>query len=273
MMKKKHSYYNHYFAFLLLLCSLVGDIPCLLAQECLALKNGTIPNVWLQIGDQRTASTLQYVTLILIGSLLCENENIDWHYLQKPWGQTIELVHNEDPTRLRVVKTHDFNFIQQITDETWIFYSGDQAWWLLETFPGHPIILEARVEEVFYSSFNILNTKYRSVFNLSDKMVRILAEVVEAWVPLRKCCGPQMSDSWRKYLLGVEGGNPDHECLVYNSTALEARYLDLSEKYHLPILDNRDWVGKCECELKITQQYTLWFNNPMYSRCDFPPSV
>ena len=58
-----------------------------MTAECELVKNGTIAPVWIQLADQRTASTHQYYILILIAEELCHF--VQDIYLQRPWGNTI----------------------------------------------------------------------------------------------------------------------------------------------------------------------------------------
>ena len=216
---------------LLLISNIV--LPCTLLQE------KKIPNVWLQLADTRTASTLQWVTLILIGNLLCEG-SVEWRYLQRCSATAMYYAQNPDPNTLQILKSHDFCFLGAINENAWAFSSstGDgvgQTMWIEGAFPTRHSLVKIMqgMDDIHNSSVHILNTAYKELFNLTDVMITKVVTVLEPWSVLRKCCGSQMSASWRLSLHG-ESDLKTHDCYGHDIKSVETRYAHSSPYTHSP---------------------------------------
>lgn len=257
----------------LLLAALLCFAPSASAG-CRALEEKRFPNVWLQVADTRTASTLQFATMVIVGNLLCGSGNVDFRYLQRLWDGTVGYVNNGNPTHLSIVKTHDFNFINASQPDTLLFTSirqenkNFQRKWLRESYPNRVFFLTQLTGRIEQGSADFINATYRVKFNLTDDQVEVLQEVVGSWEKLRICCGSQMSASWREYLHLNDMNLPSHHvCKSFgNMTLIERYYIAASRRYSFPLIDVTH-EGQCYCTWELTARLKMGFNDGRYGAC------
>ena len=97
----------------------------LISNGCHLIHQNKIPQLWLQIGEPRTASTLQFITLILFGHALC-GEHMNFAFCEKK--NFTECVTNitalsSNRHQLLIIKSHQFPHIYQTPNNSFIFLS------------------------------------------------------------------------------------------------------------------------------------------------------
>jgi hypothetical protein len=87
------------------------------APDCPAVRDGRIPNIWVQLGPPRTASTVQYVTLLLIGHIFCPQ--LYTSFVWRPGNSTNKLnVSYNNPNGLQIYKIHQDTLMKNKYKET-----------------------------------------------------------------------------------------------------------------------------------------------------------
>lgn len=199
----KHSVYlSQWYTFLLiiLLCIILPSVPL-----------PTPPSTFVQIGEPRTATTLQFYTIC--GALAVK-------YMSQPDVKIIcgfkqwKFVPNRRENLVLVIKAHAIDDprtkfgllkMKQTINNSLVFltarnYSNPPQKAVLEKNFGLRVAHIAVTTDVAQNGFRAGLTEYQRVFELSDNEMQILIEWLKVWSLLRICCGTQMSHSWRKQL-------------------------------------------------------------------------
>lgn len=175
-----------------------------------------LPNTFLQIGDTRTATTMQFMTVCAAVSMKFLLNDPDARVrCGMIYDEFVGDVVDRAPNDVYVVKAHKFTksdvtHAKQLRDsnnEAWLFettrgsLSGKQRWMANLTGAG-PAKTIVSTTEVAEDGYRAGEAKYEEVFGLSAQESDILYEWLEAWDVLRVCCGAQMSQSWREHVVG-----------------------------------------------------------------------
>ena len=183
-------------------------------QEERSVARGTLPNLIIQYGEPRTASTLQFQTLCAIALVLNEAEpdRVDCSFL--PAGPTPpgDLAGKAaDLNKLHVVKTHTVP-ADGFPKDAWLFASEiddavgpDDPWQgaaqRMSDELGHEVKYTQVMSRLAERGSGIA-TEYRSFFGLSEPQIEEVVTYLRYWDILRMCCGAQMDDGYRAELGG-----------------------------------------------------------------------
>eukprot|EP00441_Pelagodinium_beii_P032871 CAMPEP_0197632418 /NCGR_PEP_ID=MMETSP1338-20131121/9179_1 /TAXON_ID=43686 ORGANISM="Pelagodinium beii, Strain RCC1491" /NCGR_SAMPLE_ID=MMETSP1338 /ASSEMBLY_ACC=CAM_ASM_000754 /LENGTH=315 /DNA_ID=CAMNT_0043203983 /DNA_START=50 /DNA_END=997 /DNA_ORIENTATION=- len=236
-----------------------------------ATKSTEMPDVIIQWGRHRTATTLQFQGLC-VALLLVHGEH--------PKKVRCEFRHPEligDEDVFPVLKFHYVDhFSQQFHELT-----SDRRVWIFATAEDHeaarnvtrevrqkldmPVKYIQLASKVAMRSYTIL-TDLQPVFGLTDEQTRQLLEYMKYWSMLRQCCGVQMSADYREALTGaVDSIKSAYSfsspaCDIYNVAHVESKLMatDVWKKYskHGPANIRSPSVKDGE----FTGSYCAWIN-------------
>ena len=184
------------------------------SQEERSVARVTLPNLIIQYGEPRTASTLQFQTLCAIALVLNEAEpgRVDCSFLPAGPAPPGDLAGKAaDPSTLHVVKTHTVP-AEGFPKGAWLFASEiDDAVGAVEPWQGaaqrmsdelgHDVKY-AQVMSRLAEQGSGIATEYQSFFGLSDPQIEEVVTYLRYWDILRMCCGAQMDDGYRAELGG-----------------------------------------------------------------------
>lgn len=270
---------------------------------CPAVKEGRLPNIILQVGDMRTASTLQYTTLLLLGQLQCSGSVIKRGFVHHTRDIRDVLAEQRDPNVLQIYKSHTFPHIESLPKNAWIFVSvsgESNATKIVSDIKRkyHRDVQNLQsFNEVKHNKVGNLSS-YHQWFRFSAFPLNFLTSTLELWRTIRICCGSQMSAPWRKVLMhpaALFGSRrqqrwlsdqirvqtnaslpPKHTCSYVDFNEIETklfemlRYKNISLSIlplgsHSPI---EHYIGWCECTVQLTHRLHLDMNNFQYKRCE-----
>ena len=168
----------------------------------------TLPNLIIQYGEPRTASTLQFQTLCAIVLLLNEAEpsRVNCSFLAR--GEALD--ESASQHGLQVVKTHSVPN-GGFPEHAWVFtsviddaVSFDDPWEDAAERMAHKLHHEVKYVQVLSrltGRGSGIATEYKSLFGLSDEKVEEVVAYLRYWDVLRMCCGAQMNDGYREELI------------------------------------------------------------------------
>jgi hypothetical protein len=168
----------------------------------------TLPNLIIQYGEPRTASTLQFQTLCAIALLLNEANpsRVNCSFLAK--GAVLDEAASQHG--LQVVKTHNVPS-GGFPKHAWVFtsviddaVSFDDPWEGAAERMAHTLHHEVKYVQVLSrltGRGSGIATEYKSLFGLSDQKVEEVVTYLRYWDVLRMCCGAQMNDGYRDELI------------------------------------------------------------------------
>eukprot|EP00750_Incisomonas_marina_P028229 INCI6545.1.p1 GENE.INCI6545.1~~INCI6545.1.p1 ORF type:complete len:323 (+),score=58.31 INCI6545.1:183-1151(+) len=175
-----------------------------------------LPNTFLQIGDTRTATTMQFMTICAAASIkFLLNDPEATVRCGMIYDEFVTDIVDRAPNDVYVVKAHKFTksdvkHAMQLRDSNntaWLFettrgsLSGKQRWMANLTGAG-PAKAIVSTTEVADDGYHAGQAKYEAAFGLSAEESGMLYEWLESWDVLRVCCGAQMSQSWREHVVG-----------------------------------------------------------------------
>ena len=233
-----------------------------------------LPNVILQIGDPRSVTTLQFITVcaaVAVKVMHIPQATVDCFFVSvKMQLKDGDLMKQRRRHEYSVIKTHGY-----LSDTQKKFFheslpgskseDGRDGAWLFHTtyFNKTPkkkvveILTENIPQKVTTDTSDVVangvyakRKAYEDAFSLSPHQSTILYEYLESWDLLRMCCGEQMSTWWRNHLVGQVGNkrahfdgrdNPAKACLEVDIDQAE-RNLMTSELYRA-MSDRCDMLG------------------------------
>ncbi|XP_053386286.1 uncharacterized protein LOC128550714 [Mercenaria mercenaria] len=245
----------------------------------------SVPNVILQYGHPRTATTLQFNILCLSMALLHEDvkNSVGCYYNKKKSKKYI------------VIKTHAIaKFLTKIPSHSWIFMTSKVKFSPKEkqryslTRQNIKVIRAKNITIKYVADINFVSKRghsvvyeYQPIFGISDAKMQHMAEYFRYWDILRLCCGKQMSADWRNHLSlnpnykrhHVHNSSIHSVCERYNISQVEVQFLNTYAFKTFAHIDSlRDVIGKpstvdgkldgsyCErCNANITHR-SLKFN-------------
>ena len=167
-----------------------------------------LPNLIIQYGEPRTASTLQFQTLCAIALLLNEAEpsRVNCSFLAR--GEALD--ESASQHGLQVVKTHNVPH-GGFPEHAWVFtsviddaVSFDDPWEDAAERMARKLHHEVKYVQVLSrltGRGSGIATEYKSLFGLSDEKVEEVVAYLRYWDVLRMCCGAQMNDGYREELI------------------------------------------------------------------------
>jgi len=179
------------------------------ASKCLA-----------QLGEPRSASTLQFTAVCLAKLLQHPDEDVQCIYNPKVdmlkackgGGHLVAKEHWPNVSKYEEAlgnRTGDFEVVMS-------FRHGDKAESIrfkaeaehLADRWGMPVLHTQTLDDLDEKGMSVID-EYKSVFSLEDTDMEYLGKVIGNWSILRQCCGAQMSKDWRNELQGKKGRHWD----------------------------------------------------------------
>ena len=189
--------------------------------------NRTMPDMIVQFGTPRTATTLQFQILCLIATMLHGEKDEKVACDHVPGGDS-PLPNAKQMMRdghFPVIKSHIhandllddlgvFNkkkqskLMEEYPNGIWLFRTGKRDtekidWMKLEDKVSSPVVSLKYVqslETLGRDGIHGILDDYARIFRLSAHELTELSEYIRYWTILRQCCGKQMSVDWRKML-------------------------------------------------------------------------
>lgn len=160
-----------------------------------------VPNIVIQFGHPRTATTLQFQTLcLMMVTVLSRLKKLDelqcqfFKQLPKPKSQK---------NHYSVLKTHALP--SNLSYPHWLFTTYDP-----HSNSSDPTaeLISRKANVKFKASIaqverqgNSIAWEYQEMFGLSNAEMNNIIDYLRYWDILRLCCGLQMSSDWRNYLI------------------------------------------------------------------------
>ena len=250
-------------------------------QEERSVARVTLPNLIIQYGESRTASTLQFQTLCAIALVLNEADpaRVDCSFKGLDDLDTDEAA---NPSGLRVWKTHNvpsegfpkdaWLFTSEIDDEV----SFDDPWQDAAHRMSQKLDHEVKYAQVLSrltGRGSGIATEYKPFFGLSDPQVEEVVTYLRYWDVLRMCCGAQMNDGYRAELISNLRPNSSETsqseypaCDMYRIQAVESQAVQ-TQVFKLASkggFGTRYLRGTSSLEsdegYDLNGQYCAWFN-------------
>ena len=206
-------------------------------------SNPVVPDVLVQYGPPRSASTLQFQILCAATYLLHAKEP---ERCLCRFGSPSQPAARTQHQRYEVVKTHRFPRPDNISDYAWVFAtavndsavgpSGEVDW--RET--AQHLKIKTRLDFKFVQLTSMLARRgyliafeYQRLLGLSDEQLAHILEYLRYWTVLRQCCGREMSRDYRAILQNDSQYVPHHlrssplypACEMYDLNVIESSLL------------------------------------------------
>lgn len=270
---------------------------------CGAVAAGRLPNIILQVGRKRTASTLQFATILLMAQLMCPNATIKTGFVHHT-RKIAELIEEQpNPNILQIYKTHTWEHISELPANAWVFMSVNNEQnaskavaYVRKTF-NHDVAYVQNMTFIRNNSIGDMSAYLRH-FRLSEFPAIFFAQALNKFRLMRICCGSQMSSSWRDVLMhpaALRKGAKlhlwilsqklshknytipaSHMCDNINLNEMEKELFAQLEKMNIPVSllpfgihsPLVPYVGWCECTVQLTHQKKLDLNSFQYKLCE-----
>jgi len=188
----------------------------------------SLPNMIIQWGVPRTATTLQFQTLCLIMTLK-HPEKTTCSFVQEKTTATeksrLYSMIKHAKNSIIVLKTHDEKLMKTLRKkgraagrDVWLFATADNKTAgsdgnVLDWQPTtaklskrlHTPVKYAQVLSLLSARGKSILKDYKPIFQLSDEETDHMMAYMSQWDILRQCCGAQMSDDWREFLVRSHG--------------------------------------------------------------------
>lgn len=167
------------------------------SNECSALqRTGTdkIPNMWVQQGSARSATTLQYRILTMIGLAICGGNGIVTNFISSDYAMAkYSDLANKNPNKLYIIKAHIESALNYTTRGAYIFITtinerGERYDEKVDRLRLRqiPVKFVQEYDEVLRVGPLIVK-KYLELFKLPAKTVSLLIDIIEGWDLMRLC--------------------------------------------------------------------------------------
>ena len=269
---------------------LVSALPGALQPVGEPVARVTVPNLIIQYGEPRTASTLQFQTLCAIGLVLNKDDPSRVVCSFIPAGPTPpgDLAGKAaDQTTMHVVKTHVVP-AEGFPKDAWLFASeiddavgADDPWQGAAHRMSNELNHEVKYAQVMSrlaKRGSGIASEYQSFFGLSDPQIEEVVTYLRYWDILRMCCGAQMDDGYRAELGGGAaadvGAGPGsylmtvkpENCHRYDIQAIE-RHAVQTKVFQLAIQGGKGSAYlrstsslEADAGYDLNGRYCVWFN-------------
>ena len=207
-----------------------------------------VPRIVMQYGPPRTATTTQYHALC-VAMLLLHGNAVDLPVLNTNSNEQLSRLHSQAMKNGRyvVVKTHKEPATFDLSD-AWLFTTSESAspvanWSVLELMSiarndskrfGWPVQFTQTIASISTLGLPALFAKYLQIFQLPSHELDAFVTFETLWGTLRRCCGNQLSGSWRKIIHTRGSALPhytdEHYCDSVEVGEVEAAFVQ-SELY------------------------------------------
>uniref|UniRef100_A0A7S4QAK3 Phospholipase B-like n=1 Tax=Alexandrium monilatum TaxID=311494 RepID=A0A7S4QAK3_9DINO len=245
--------------------------PCDPARSKRLKRSWGLPNIIIQYGPGRTASTMQFQSLCAIMLLMhsSEAELVNCGYTSEFFTATLC-----DEEGYWVIKTHHPGAVSHIVataagtgHRIWVFTSAN------DTAHAKQIEADLGVKVTYAQTMHKLSVKgyflvseYQPIFGLTDDQTEVLLQYMRFWHVVRQCCGREMSIDWRHDQLNKTSisrrkrtGTFYAACEIYDLDVVENATLNsrmLREHTAVPWLLRRASFG----DLEMNGTWCTWFN-------------
>ena len=250
----------------------------------------TLPNLIIQYGEPRTATTLQFQTLCAIALVLnkADPSRVVCSFLPSgPTPQGDLAGKAADLTTLHVVKTHVVP-AEGFPPDAWLFASeiddaigADDPWQGAAERMSHELNHEVKYAQVMSrlaEQGSGIASEYQPFFGLSDPQIEEVVTYLRYWDILRMCCGAQMDDGYRAELGGGAPADPSagagsylmtvkpESCGTYDIQAIE-RHAVRTEVFQLAVAGGKGSAYlrstsslEADAGYDLNGRYCVWFN-------------
>lgn len=171
-----------------------------------------VPNVILQYGSGRTATTLQFHILCLMMIMVHEDDaqNVGCDFNKLP------------PEKYKVIKSHNMlsKASSSIPPDSWVFLTSNGTTSTEKRQADLSVINKRNLTNPYVADLNLVLKRgysiayeYQTIFGITDKQMTRIVEYLRFWDILRVCCGKQSSRQWKKVM--ITGANNDPKGLAY----------------------------------------------------------
>lgn len=188
-----------------------------------------LPRQVVQWGAPRTATALQFQILCAIAFLVRHDSSTAVRCQYRGSGGSVPP---PAANRYDVFKFHERPAMptESTRERLWVIATGLDADWnttvdqrdAIESHLGWPVHLTQQPAELRRRGWEHFATKYADAFRLTMPQREALVEYTRHWEVLRRCCGTQMSSSWRAALQGAAADGRAHACAAHDLDAVEA---------------------------------------------------
>ena len=195
---------------LLLPCVLLVVVGANLASPSRELaSDDTLPRYLVQIGEPRTATSLQFATVCAaVAAKFMDDPEVEIECGFKLWDQ----IPNHNKHKYVVTKAHSIDdahtkmgLTRLRQHPSLVFmtarnHSKTATADALEREYGLEVAYTAVTTDVIRDGYKVGHDEYKRIFGLTDQQAQYVLEWLRLWSTIRVCCGAQMSQSWRKEL-------------------------------------------------------------------------
>jgi hypothetical protein len=245
----------------------------------------TLPNLIIQYGEPRTATTLQFQTLCAIALLLNDARptRVNCSFmpaLERGGGFLKDKA--ADKSTLHVVKTHSVP-PGGFPKDAWLFTSEiddtvsiDAPWQGAAERMSHKLGHRVKYVQVLSrltGRGSGIATEYKPFFGLADQQLVEVVTYLRYWDVLRMCCGAQMNDGYRAELISNAPPNASETskseypaCDMYRIQAVErqavqSRVFRLARKGGRGLAYLRSTSSlEADAGYDLNGRYCDWFN-------------
>lgn len=198
-------------------------------------KKTIVPDVIVQFGIPRTATTLQYRILCVMMAVVHEDEK-----------ESVRCNFNGTKShKYTVIKTHELleSRVRSLPNGTWIFmtYSDklaakakDRLLLTIDMVRQNNITIPFIAETKLVSERGyFIAYEYQAIFGISDALMKHIIDYLQYWEILRRCCGKQMSSDWLNHLSPMENYRPHHDIHSATYPACEMYIISNVEKHFM----------------------------------------
>ena len=223
--------WQHAFVVLLFLLAMTSVVSRKPVFEPIPADLTHLPHTFVQMGDMRSATTLQFMTVcaaVAVKAMSIPNASVDCFFLQKHSpSKTAKMMVEPAANEFQVLKSHgpmadlatekfeNISALQKMHpqegNKVWVFQTTELNVSMHDFARQHhawnfPSVLTVDTSEVGAQGDEVDREDYERIFSLTPRESDILYDWLRLWDKLRVCCGVQMSASWRDYLKHGRGG-------------------------------------------------------------------
>jgi len=252
-----------------------------------------LPNMIIQWGEPRTATTLQFQSLCLLLTIMNPEKTKCAFVWPDHWEEESNvsgLIH--DSSSILVLKVHDEQIMKNVRKrgleagrDVWLFATADNEtagsdgnfvdWQPTARHLSNSLHIDVKYAQVISllsaRGHHILED-YKAIFDLSDEQTDNMIAYMRYWDVLRQCCGTQMSEDWRGILVGSHA-IPHHDpsdsaypaCQVYDLDEVEQALINLPVYQEFALKGPFQLRTASNLDKDFSGSYCSWFQRQV--RC------